>query len=174
MSRWIVAALSWWACIAAAGDNFEPQAAVRVQLLGAQLKQALQESMAAGGPVAAIATCRLQAPAIAAGLTEGGWSVGRTSERLRNPANKPSPELGALLREYAANSELPARTMQQEDGSKLYVSPIKVGPLCLNCHGAELQPEVQQQLSTLYPEDQATGYQAGDFRGLFWVRYQPQ
>ncbi|MYM63293.1 DUF3365 domain-containing protein [Pseudomaricurvus sp. HS19] len=174
MNRWMLAALTMCALTASAGDNFEPQAAVRVQLLGAQLKAALQGSMAAGGPVAAIDTCQLQAPAIAAGLTESGWSVGRTSERLRNPANKPSPELMALLREYAANSELPARATLLEDGSKLYVSPIKVGPLCLNCHGTELQPEVQRQLSLRYPEDQATGYQAGDFRGLFWVRYQPQ
>lgn len=174
MGRWLMVALSLCALKAWAGDNFEPQAAVRVQLLAAQLQAALQSSMQAGGPVAAIEVCQLQAPAIAAGLSEEGWSVGRTSERLRNPANKPSPELAALLAEYGANTDLPAKALALDDGSKLYVAPIKVGQVCLNCHGMDLKPEVQQQLSVLYPEDQATGYRLGDFRGLFWVRYQPQ
>jgi len=28
---------------------------------------------------------------------------------------------------------------------------------------------VREQLSTHYPDDAATGYQAGDLRGWFWV-----
>ncbi|MBW2376809.1 MAG: DUF3365 domain-containing protein [Deltaproteobacteria bacterium] len=42
-------------------------------------------------------------------------------------------------------------------------------PLCVTCHGAELPPDLRARLAELYPEDQATGYAAGDFRGVFWV-----
>ena len=50
-----------------------------------------------------------------------------------------------------------------------YVEPIFMQPLCVTCHGAELAPDLQARLEELYPEDQATGYSAGDLRGVFWA-----
>ncbi len=42
------------------------------------------------------------------------------------------------------------------------------GP-CLRCHGASIGPEIAARLRRDYPNDRATGFSAGDFRGLFWV-----
>lgn len=44
-------------------------------------------------------------------------------------------------------------------------------PFCVQCHGAsdELAEGVADVLSEHYPEDEATGYSAGDFRGLIRV-----
>jgi hypothetical protein len=56
--------------------------------------------------------------------------------------------------------------------------PIPAGGVCLACHGpAEVLPnEVKQALKTKYPNDQATGYTAGQLRGAFSVSktIQPQ
>jgi hypothetical protein len=46
--------------------------------------------------------------------------------------------------------------------------------MCLQCHGANIAPPVAAKLAELYPEDQATGFAAGDFRGLFWVELDPR
>lgn len=48
---------------------------------------------------------------------------------------------------------------------------MKIAPLCLNCHGDKnmLSEEVSAQLANLYPEDKATGYREGDFRGVIRV-----
>jgi hypothetical protein len=50
-----------------------------------------------------------------------------------------------------------------------YVEPIYVQPLCVTCHGATLAPDLQAKIDELYPNDQATGYAAGDLRGVFWA-----
>ena len=50
-----------------------------------------------------------------------------------------------------------------------YVEPLFVQPLCVTCHGSALAPDLEKKLAELYPSDQATGYAAGDFRGVFWA-----
>ena len=42
-------------------------------------------------------------------------------------------------------------------------------PLCVTCHGSTLAPDLETKLDELYPNDQARGYVAGDFRGVFWA-----
>jgi hypothetical protein len=51
------------------------------------------------------------------------------------------------------------------------LTPIRVGGLCLQCHGQpdDLAPGVVESLERLYPDDQATGFAEGDLRGWFWV-----
>jgi len=50
-----------------------------------------------------------------------------------------------------------------------YVEPIFMQPLCVTCHGQTIAPELAAKLGELYPNDQATGYVAGDLRGVFWA-----
>ncbi len=52
-----------------------------------------------------------------------------------------------------------------------YVEPILLQPLCLGCHGAALAPEVEARIDALYPDDQATGFEVGELRGVFWVEF---
>ena len=42
-------------------------------------------------------------------------------------------------------------------------------PLCTTCHGTSVDPALLAHIRERYPEDRATGYSVGDFRGLFWV-----
>lgn len=140
----------------------------RVQLAQG-LMGALTAATAGGDFAAGIDACHTQAPAIAEQLQtdSGGISVrvGRTSERLRNPANV-APEWVAA----AMATPEPAGTWS--DGTRVgTLTPIPTGALCVNCHGAtdQLAPGVTDALARLYPNDQATGFAEGDLRGWFWV-----
>ena len=54
-----------------------------------------------------------------------------------------------------------------------YVEPIVTQPMCIACHGETLSPAVADAIGRLYPEDRATGFAAGDLRGVFWVEFTP-
>ena len=135
------------------------------------LKAALVEGMQLG-PANAIDVCRLEAPALAAAHSKEGVRIGRSGHRLRNPANS-GP---AWVREaIAAYLEDPAdrlpRTLSLGPAREGYVEPILTQPLCLACHGGSLDPAVSDALASHYPDDQATGFEAGDLRGVFWAEY---
>ena len=54
------------------------------------LQEQLMSAMAASGPTAAIEVCKIAAPEIAAEASDAqSWRIGRTSLKLRNPANAP-------------------------------------------------------------------------------------
>lgn len=110
---------------------------------------------------------------------ENVTAIKRTTFKYRNPQNAPDEwEAKALklFEEAAQKGEaLPASYVQKvvENGRTTfrYYQPMKVAPLCLNCHGDKnmLSKEVSAQLANLYPEDKATGYKEGDFRGVIRV-----
>ena len=141
-----------------------------------QLQAALQESMANGGPVAAIDVCSTIAPQLASDLSRSsGAKVRRTSWRFRNPGNAPSNWEGRALNQLEATGQQEFFEMSP-DGSARYLKAIPTGPVCLACHGETLAPEIQQQLNDAYPHDRATGFAVGDLRGAFsiaWPSGQP-
>jgi hypothetical protein len=141
----------------------------------APFKQQLMAALKAGlaeGPDQAIEACRVQAPAIAAGLTTDELHLGRTSHRLRNPGNAGPAWATAVLQDYLGqDGDWQPRVVELPGQRAGYVEPIVTQPLCLACHGSDLAPQVAEALRTQYPEDQATGFAAGDLRGVFWVSF---
>jgi Protein of unknown function (DUF3365) len=141
------------------------------------LKGELMQAMQAGGPVTAVGVCKLRAPAIAAELGAlKGWQVGRTSLKLRNPANVPDDWERAGLESFEQRKQAgedPARleyyAVVEQDGEPVfrYMKAIPTAELCLTCHGAKIDPAVAARLAELYPGDQARGYRPGDIRGAF-------
>jgi len=172
-TRLIVAAIVVAMCAAC------EQPAVDYQARGADLlvpfktdlKAALVKGMEAG-PVEAIGACRVEAPRISAGLSVDGVVMGRSSHRLRNPENASPEWLEPILRGMADGSkDLAPLAISIDDRRMAYVEPIMVQPMCLVCHGDALQPDVVAKISESYPEDRATGFKDGDFRGVFWVEF---
>jgi len=155
------------------------QAASGVEARGgamlAPFKRTLMEELSEGlqgGPVVAIGVCRLRAPEIAARLSVDGVRIGRSSHRLRNPANRTPDWVQPLLDRYRDTpAERDPLVVPLDDGRYGYVEPIIVQPLCLSCHGASLEPAVIDALATMYPDDRAIGYAVGDLRGVFWVEF---
>jgi hypothetical protein len=133
--------------------------------------------MQVGGPVNAVDFCSTSARELTAGVaTEQGLDIKRTSMRYRNPANAPDQDETEALRYYesalAQTGELPGPWVQKagRDEYRFY-RPLLVAPPCLNCHGSadEIDPAVQAILDERYPDDLATDYAVGDFRGVVRV-----
>lgn len=152
----------------------------RSQALAASFQQALKQKLMSaleqGGPVYAIGVCKEEAPAIAAGLSaRSGARVGRTALRIRNPSNAPDQDARATLEgfqralESGAAPETLERFEVRPDGSARYMKAILAQPPCLACHGTEIPAPVQAALKQHYPQDQATGFRAGDLRGAFLI-----
>ena len=139
--------------------------------LKGELKQALMAGMQSG-PLNAISVCKVQAPAIAASLSVEGVKIGRTSHRLRNPDNSAPDWVSPVLKKYLGDeSDRAPVVVSLENNQEGYVEPIFIAPLCLACHGKMLEPDVLTHINEAYPEDEATGFDVGDLRGVYWVEY---
>lgn len=153
----------------------EPAAAELLRTLVGSLTAALEQ----GGAVQAIELCSTEAMPLTrmveAGLGEP-MSLKRTSFRYRNPENAPDEGDEAALRYFEraiqGQGEAPASFVQRVSAEEVrYYRPLFVGEVCLGCHGDpdSMDPQVLRVLSERYPEDLATGYEAGAFRGLVRV-----
>jgi len=158
--------------------QLEEQAKKLALQLGTQLKSRLKVAIEAGGPSNAITTCNVVAPQIAEELSTGGWQVGRTSLKLRNPSNSPDEwERLTLLgfeQQLAANvpaANLQNTTIESKHGESRYrfMKAILIDSVCLACHGEAIAADVQSVLAEKYPLDAATGYKAGELRGAFTI-----
>jgi hypothetical protein len=128
----------------------------------------LMEVMSTDGPVAAIEVCKNEAGKIAKSIGEQeGVRIGRTALKLRNPNNTP-PRWAESLMDTERDQ---ATFLTFSDGRAGALLPIKLKAQCLTCHGPveQILPEIKTQLATLYPADNATGFNEGDLRGWFWV-----
>ncbi|MFT5686240.1 MAG: hypothetical protein ACI8RZ_007196 [Myxococcota bacterium] len=141
------------------------------------LKGTLTDAMSQGGPETAVSACADQAQGTAALALAGKRArAGRTSTRLRSPANKAPDWVVPWLEAHgdgALADAKPETTFTESDGhlTARIIRPIEVKPLCLSCHGdaATIPPEVAAILTERYPDDAATGYAVGDLRGAVWA-----
>lgn len=148
--------------------------------LGEALKDKLVAQIQAGGIASAIPVCQTIAPAIAAeASTKHHLSVRRTALKVRNPDNAPDDFERRVMEDFVKKIEggADAATLDHgatvsEDGKSVYrymkAIPTAAAP-CLACHGSNLKDDVKAELARLYPQDQATGFKAGDMRGAFSV-----
>jgi hypothetical protein len=151
-----------------------------VKAFGGDLKHVLKKSMKSGGPIKALEQCNIQAGPIAQeNSLSAGWDIGRTSLKVRNENNAPDDWEAMTLRQFekrkAAGENL--KTMEYaetvKEGDQLvyrYMKPIPTAGLCVACHGGDMADEITNKVKSLYPNDQATGYKAGDIRGAFTLQ----
>jgi hypothetical protein len=153
-------------------NQFAKQAQDLLKPFKVELKGGLQAGMKKGGPVDALHACNILAPEILAKHNLKGYTIGRTSERLRNPINAPENWIIPLLEEYKNSTmENPKKgKVVFEKNFKAYVEPIYIQGICLTCHGSNVPEMVKDEIKTLYPQDKALDFKLGEFRGLFWVK----
>lgn len=140
------------------------------------LQAELMSAMSGGGPPEAIRVCRDRAGQIADEIArESGARIGRTSLKFRNPQNMPAAWQLPILRKFETEgSSASADRLEKFERSPAdrvkarYMSAIIAKPMCLACHGEPTGP-VAEVLQANYPHDRATGYEAGDIRGAFYV-----
>lgn len=135
------------------------------------LQAALKEGMAKGAENA-ISVCAVRAPALAGEAGSEHVRVGRAAARYRNPENAPAAWLAPIVEEWTSNpASASPRVVHRQDGLVGYVEPIFVQTMCVTCHGQTIPAEVRSKIEELYPDDKATGFKSGDFRGVFWVEF---
>ena len=138
-----------------------------------ELLQELTKGLEAGGPGFAVKSCHIDVVGITQRITrEKGVAAGRTSDRVRSPANAPRAWAASLV---AANA---GRLAREVDGFAVdlgdaigVLRPIAHRPMCAACHGRpdELDPGARATLRLRYPADRAVGFKDGEIRGWFWV-----
>lgn len=136
-----------------------------------ELKAALSAALAEGGPRHALTVCQKEAPRLAAAASVDGLTVGRATLRPRNQANLAEGwkrEAHASL-EQAKDRQTATYTAELPSGAFAYAEPLVIDTVCLTCHGASVASDVAVALRELYPDDRATGYALGDFRGIAWA-----
>lgn len=144
------------------------------------LKRTLQATIMTSGPASAIRTCNVHAPGISAQTAQlTGWEVQRTSEKIRNPNNRPDIWERSVLNNFKKRlqkgtpvSKLEHYEIVTENGQPVfrYMKGIAVQNLCLNCHGPHVSGPVKEAIGNLFPTDQAIGYREGDLRGAFSLK----
>jgi hypothetical protein len=150
-----------------------------IGVFAAALQSELKSAMKEGGPVNAIGVCNTEAMTITQAVaTDQGLQLSRVSLRNRSPANAPLDWQKAVLKSFEVrknSGENPASLTWHEitdvDGRQQFrfMKAIPTGPVCLQCHGGSIAPEVKARLDELYPQDKATGFETGDIRGAFVV-----
>ncbi|NMP30246.1 DUF3365 domain-containing protein [Thalassotalea sp. M1531] len=153
------------------------EAKQKIQLFAKQLKSTLQAGVKQGGLVHGMRICQEVANDIAHSYSTDGWTIGRTSLKLRNTDNAADNWQRKQLIKFEkqlAEGVKPKKLMsseiiQQSDGKQVYkfAKAIPTGKLCLNCHGSNIKPEVKSALNLQYPNDVAVGFKLGELRGAF-------
>lgn len=154
-----------------------PAAAFLAEGLVRRLGDALDQ----GGTAFAVDFCAGEAMALTdelAGEHDGRLALKRATNRPRNPANAPDDFEARVLRylealEAAEPGSAPETLVAAgPDDSVRFYRTLRMAPLCLQCHGEEdsLASDVRAMIAERYPEDRATGYTAGEFRGVLRVQ----
>lgn len=153
----------------------------RISHFSGELKTALREAIQQGGLINGVQVCQEQAPIIAQKWSTDGWSIGRTSLKVRNSENAASEWQQAELERYAEqlkNGAEPsslsyAKIINADNGGQSrYMQPIIMDSLCLACHGSNIDSQLQQAITQHYPTDLATGFSLGELRGAFVLEKQ--
>lgn len=146
----------------------------------ASLRARLQAGLKQG-PTAAIEVCHREAPQIASEVgARYALHLRRTSLRVRNTDNAPSPADEAILAALAMRLQAgePASDIEiiEDRGAAgtLLAKPLVMEAVCLMCHGERLEPAVSAAIALRYPADQATGFRLGELRGALLVESVPK
>ena len=138
-----------------------------------ELLRELARGFNEGGPRFAINSCHVDVVGVTRRIArQEGVTAGRTSDRLRSPANTPRPWAAPLV---AANAGRRARDVDGfvvDLGDAVGVlRPMAQRSICASCHGPadKFDPAVRSALRERYPVDRAIGFRQGDIRGWFWV-----
>jgi hypothetical protein len=155
-----------------------PEAIARAKEALAPFKTKLRDTLLGAmgeGPGKAVDACAVEAPRLAAEASTKGVRVGRSSHKPRSPTNAPASWHAEALAHFSspAGAQSPSFSRRLPSGATAYAEPIAMQPMCLTCHGTSVDPALLETIKKRYPQDQATGYEAGQFRGIFWAEVAP-
>lgn len=145
----------------------------------ATLSGKLQKSMKEGGVSNAVEYCNVAALPLVDSLSQiHNAHIRRTSLKIRNPEDKPTPQeliqLQAYEKQSQAGEKLKPLVTEIAPNTVAFYAPIHMMPVCEKCHGkvgSTLLEKDYELIQKHYPEDQAIGYVSGDFRGMWSISF---
>lgn len=145
-----------------------------VRLLGR-----LTDEYGKGGAAGGVNVCSKVAQDLTAEVgRQEGVTIRRVSLKRRNPRNTPDRWERSVLHRWERDSRAGKQLAEVaiihagNNGQRIfrYMRPIRVVmPLCLECHGTDVKPEIIRLIRKQYPTDNAVGYRLGDLCGAFSV-----
>lgn len=144
----------------------------------------VHEEMEANGPVGAVEFCNINAmPLTDEVSSQYGVKISRITDRNRNPENalktdadkRAWEQMKALL----ADESIEAKHFvnQESDGIYYYKAINLAMPTCMSCHGEAGVDVLEETLAVInekYPGDKAMGYEQGEFRALWKLKFDKQ
>ncbi len=107
--------------------------------------------------------------------------IQRLSDKNRNAinalANSDDQQAWDQLATMLKDSTITAKHLIRNngDGSIVYYKAMTIAmPTCISCHGdtkKDIAAETLKAISDKYPNDKATGYKMGDFRGMWKIKF---
>ena len=144
------------------------------------LKNRLQVALKDGNIITAIKICSNEAQDLTILNNTKKTSIKRISLKYRNPANKPTKNEELILRSFEEKFQAGTRlndlvfkqiTTNYKEKTLTYIKAIPTQEVCLNCHGKKVNNKVLRQIKKNYPNDKAIGFDLGEIRGAFSVKY---
>jgi hypothetical protein len=146
--------------------------------VGKELTNELTQKLSEGGVEHALVFCNENAIDITQKIADIYHAdVQRISNKNRNPVNEASPEDAEVIKTFLGDMENKKELnpiVDGNDGFVKYYAPILTQEKCLVCHGEidkTMNKKTESLIKSLYPADLATGFQAGDLRGVWKVTF---
>ncbi|MEO5790266.1 DUF3365 domain-containing protein [Gelidibacter sp.] len=143
-------------------------------VLGKNLMQAIQEN----GTLGALSFCNEKAyPLTDSMAVVYNGNIKRVSDKPRNQSNQANEqelEYIETFKQIIANKESPNPIVKDSDTKIDTYYPILTNAMCLQCHGQpnkSIEPSTLRQLTLLYPNDKAIGYNVNQVRGIWSVTF---
>jgi len=156
-------------------DQGKQYAMATKAVLGKNLLTAINSQGSAG----AVEFCNTRAIPLTDSMQQvQNVQIKRVSDQARNPQNQANAEELAYIQatKTALQNEATIQgKITERNGKMIGYYPILTNDMCLQCHGTpetNIATATLHKIQRLYPEDQATGYQANELRGI-WVVEMP-
>lgn len=177
-----------FAFLVACDDSTDPAELTTEQIIerGGEIAGKSQSALAStlvaqiekSGFEGAVSFCHVNASPIVDSLEAAhDVKIRRTSFRHRNPNNEPDEldrDVLSIFEEKSESGEDLTPVVKTDSEAIRYYQPIMVMPLCTNCHGMPgeiLTADLHALILDEYPDDEAVGYEVGDFRGAWVVEF---
>ncbi len=141
------------------------------RVLGMNLMGTIQKS----GTLAALEFCNVAAIPLTDSMSQKHQVyIQRVSDKPRNPNNRATGKalewIEKFKNDFKIEKEVTPITERIDDKIHFYY-PIETNDMCLQCHGKSnaISNDVAQQLANLYPNDEATGYEVNQVRGVWHI-----
>ncbi|MFD0760618.1 DUF3365 domain-containing protein [Lutibacter aestuarii] len=144
-----------------------------------ELSGKLMEQMQLGGIEKAIPFCNIEALPLTKEMSEKyNVEIKRTSNKLRNSRNRATDRELEVIQIFeklmTENERLSPIVELNNNSQKHFYAPIIIKANCLVCHGKVKETvtiKTDSIIKSLYPNDEAIGYNEGDLRGIWSITF---